>query len=302
VPAIETEGLTRDYGRNRGIRDVDLVVPEGSVFGFLGPNGAGKTTMIRVLLDFLRPSSGSARLLGLDSHRDSLAVRRFVGYVPGEIGLYDRITGRELLDWFAKLRGGVDRRVAAALTERFAVELDRPVRTLSKGNKQKLALVQAFLHQPRLLLLDEPTAGLDPIVQHEFQQLVREVADQGVTVFLSSHVLDEVQHLCDRVAIIRDGTLVDVEAVAALRDRAVREVTIRLADDFQPTEFAAVPGVRDVTVHDHTLHLHLVGDADALIKLAAQHRVVEYASAPPDLDDLFLHFYLDDADDEHADR
>lgn len=316
MPAIETQGLTRTYGRHegghaRGIVDLDLVVPEGAVFGFLGPNGAGKTTTIRVLLDFLRPSAGRATLLGLDSRRDSVAIRRRVGYVPGEIGLYERITGGELLDWFGRLRGGVDRRVVDGLVERFQVELDRPVHTLSKGNKQKLALVQAFVHEPDLLLLDEPTAGLDPIVQHEFQLLVREVADAGATVFLSSHVLDEVQHLCDRVGIIRDGRLVDVEAVAALRDRAVREVTIRFDPSFDAAHdaaaFAALPGVRDVGVRDHTVHLHLVGDADPLVKLAATHRVLEFSSAPPDLDDLFLHFYVEDesgggGDDRPADR
>jgi len=302
MAAIETEALTRTYGRDRGIRELDLVVPEGSVFGFLGPNGAGKTTTIRVLLDLLRPTSGHARVLGLDSRKDSVEIRRRVGYVPGEIGLYERITGGELLDWFGRLRGGVNPAVVASLVERFHVELDRPLHTLSKGNKQKLALVQAFVHGPDLLLLDEPTAGLDPIVQHEFQLLVREVADAGATVFLSSHVLDEVQHLCDQVAIIRDGRLVDVEAVSSLRERAVREVTIRFADDVDVAPFVALPGVRDVTVRDHSLHLHLVGEADALVKLAAAHRVLEFSSAPPDLDDLFLHFYLDDDDDPPAGR
>jgi ABC-2 type transport system ATP-binding protein len=302
MPAIETERLTRTYGRARGVRDLDLVVPEGSVFGFLGPNGAGKTTTIRVLLDFLRPTSGVARVLGLDSRHDSVAIRRRVGYVPGEIGLYERITGRELLDWLGRLRGGTDATLVRELTDRFAVELDRPVHTLSKGNRQKLALVQAFVHRPALLLLDEPTAGLDPIVQHEFQLLVREVADAGTTVFLSSHELDEVQHLCDQVGIIRDGTLVDVESVADLRDRAVREVTIRFGDDFDVASFTALAGVRDVAVHDHTLHLHLVGNADPLVKLAARHEVIEFSSAPPDLDDLFLHFYVGDDDDARTDR
>ena len=302
MAAIETESLTRTYGRDRGIRELDLVVPEGSVFGFLGPNGAGKTTTIRVLLDFLRPTSGTARVLGLDCRRDSVEIRGRVGYVPGEIGLYERISGRELLDWLGRLRGGVDPQVVDHLVERFDVELDRPVHTLSKGNKQKLALVQAFVHRPELLLLDEPTAGLDPIVQHEFQVLVREVVDDGATVFLSSHVLDEVQHLCDQVGIIRNGRLVDVEAVTALRERAVREVSIRFADEFDPVRFAALPGVRDVAVRDHTLHLHLVGESDALVKLAAAHRVLEFSSAPPDLDDLFLHFYVDDDDDRPADR
>ena len=180
-------------------------------------------------------------MLGHDSRRDSVAIHRRVGYVPGDIGLPDRITGRDLLDWLARLRGGVDPATVRRLTDRFSVELDRPVRTLSKGNRQSLTLVQAFVHRPELLLLDEPTAGLDPIVQHEFQLLVREVAAEGATVFLSSHVLDEVQHLCDRVAIIRSGALVDVEAVSSLRDHAVREVTIRFADPVDPAPFASLP-------------------------------------------------------------
>ena len=295
MDAIETEGLTRPYGRARGIVDLDLAVPAGSVFGFLGPNGAGKTTTIRVLLDFLRPSAGVARVLGLDSHHDSVEIRRRVGYVPGEIGLYDRITGRDLLEWLARLRGGVDPAAVDELTQRFAVELDRPIHTLSKGNRQKLTLVQAFMHRPELLVLDEPTAGLDPLVQHEFQQLVREVTAEGATVFLSSHVLDEVQHVCDDVAIVREGRVIAVEKVATLRERAVRDVTIRFATPIDPASFAALAGVHDVEAHGRTLQLHLAGSADPLVKLAAQYEVVDFSSAPPDLDTLFLRYYRTEA-------
>jgi ABC-2 type transport system ATP-binding protein len=302
MDAIETERLTVSYGQARGIVDLDLVVPTTSVFGFLGPNGAGKTTTIRVLLDFLRPNSGWARLLGLDSHDDSVEIHRRIGYVPGEVTLYERVTGRELLAWLARLRGGVPAHRLEGLTERFAVELDTPIRALSKGNRQKLALVQAFMHQPELLVLDEPTAGLDPLVQHEFFKLVREMTAEGATVFLSSHVLDEVQHLCDIVAIVREGRLVTVEEVATLRERSVREVTIRFAATVDPGPFVTLPGVRDVEVHDTVLHCHLSGSADGLVKLAARFEVLDFSSAPPDLDTLFLHYYQDSGSDERVTR
>ena len=291
MDAIETESLTKSYGRARGIADVDLAVPTGAVFGFLGPNGAGKTTLIRVLLDFLRPSAGVARVFGLESRRDSVAIHRRIGYVPGDPTLYERITGAELLDWLGRLRGNVRPKDQADLVERFGVETDRPIRELSKGNRQKVALVQAFMHQPELLILDEPTAGLDPLVQHEFQQLVREVAAEGRTVFLSSHRLDEVQHLCEHVAIIRDGRLVAVEDVDVLRERATREVTITFAAPIDAGPFLALPGVQDVQVDHTTMHLHLTGSADSLIKLLARHDVLDLTSAPPDLKELFLRFY-----------
>jgi ABC-2 type transport system ATP-binding protein len=291
IDAIEIEHLTKSYGAARGIADLDLAVPACAVYGFLGPNGAGKTTTIRVLLDFLRPTRGSARVLGLDSVRDSVEVRRRVGYLPGEPALYDRVTAGELLGWLAELRGGADPQRIDELVERFDVDVDRPLHQLSRGNRQKVALVQAFMHRPELLVLDEPTAGLDPLVQHEFQRLVREVVAEGSTVFLSSHVLDEVQHLCDHVAIVREGRLVAVEAVAALRERAVREVTIRFGGPVDAAPFAQLPGVRDLQVRDSTLQCHLSGSADALVKLAARYEVIDFASAAPDLDSLFLHYY-----------
>jgi beta-exotoxin I transport system ATP-binding protein len=291
VDAIRTESLTKSYGRARGVVDLDLSVPVGTIFGFLGPNGAGKTTTIRLLLDFLRPTSGAAVVLGLDSRRDSREIHRRTGYLPGDPALYDRITGRELLDWLGRLRGGVDRDHLAALVERLAVDLERPIRQLSRGNRQKIAVVQAFMHQPELLVLDEPTSGLDPLVQHEFQALCREVTAAGATVFLSSHVLDEVQHLCDHVAIIRDGRLVAIEDVEAIRARAIRDVTIRFGGPFDPAAFGGLPGVGAVTVDGPVLHLQLAGDADRLVKLAARYDVVDLVSAPADLDDLFLHYY-----------
>ena len=274
------------------------------MFGFLGPNGSGKTTTIRLLLDLLRPTQGRALVLGLDAHLDSVAIKQRVGYVPGDPALYERLTAHQLLEWLARLRGGVDALWLDSLTERFGVVLDRPIRTLSRGNRQKVALVQAFMHRPELLILDEPTSGLDPLLQHEFNQLVHEVRAEGSTVFLSSHVLDEVQHVCDRIGIVRDGRLVTVDDVETLRERAVREVTIHFDGTVvDPRPFEALPGVCEVEVRGASLHCHLVGVADALVKLAAQHTVIDFTSAPPDLDAMFLQFYeTGDNDDGNACR
>ena len=266
-------------------------MPATTVFGFLGPNGAGKTTTIRLLLDLIRPTSGRASVLCLDSRRDAVAIKARVGYVPGDPALYERLTPAELFRWLGRLRGGVDDQWLENLVERFGVDVDRPVHTLSRGNRQKVVLVQAFMHRPELLLLDEPTSGLDPLLQREFSQLVREVTSEGATVFLSSHVLDEVQHLCDHVAIVRDGGLVAVEDVATLRDRAVREVTIRFAAPIDPAPFRELPGVTSVEANGATLHCHLAGPADPLVKLASTHFVVDFTSAPPDLEALFLRYY-----------
>jgi ABC-2 type transport system ATP-binding protein len=289
--AIETVGLTKSYGRSRGIVDVDLVVEPGEVFGFLGPNGAGKTTMIRVLLDLIRATSGSARVLGLDAHADAVAVHRRVGYVAGNPALYDRLTGRELCTWLGRLRGMEDAAAVDALAERLVVDLDRPIRVLSTGNRQKVALVQALAHRPDLLFLDEPTSGLDPLVQDTFEEIVREVVAEGRTVFLSSHRLDEVQQVCDRVGIIGDGRLIAVDRVDDLRNRAWRTVTVEFATPVDGAAFAALPGIDDVVVEGSTLRMRAVGDLDALVKLAAAHHVVDLVSEPPELEEIFLGYF-----------
>ena len=291
VAAIEVEQLTKRYGRARGIVDLDLTVPPGVVFGFLGPNGAGKTTTIRVLMDFLRATSGSARVLGLDSSRDSVEIHRRVGYVPGEPAYFERLTAQEQLSWLAAARRNVPRRALDDLAERLDLDLSRPIRSMSRGNRQKVALAQAFMHQPELLLLDEPTSGLDPLVQESFHQLVHEVVAEGRTVFLSSHILDEVDHLCHTVAIIRDGRIIAVEDVADLRARAGRKVTIRFAEPVQPAAFAALDDVRDVEVRDHVVSMRVSGDLDQLVKAAARHHIVDLVSIPPDLEEIFLGYY-----------
>ena len=297
TPAIETDGLTKYYGSHRGIVDVDLTVEPGQVFGFLGPNGAGKTTAMRTLLGFLRPTDGSARILGLDCVADSLAIRDHIGYVGGDVALYERLTGRALCEWLATLRGGAGVDRIDGLAERLGLDLDRPIGDLSTGNRQKVALVQAFMHEPDLLILDEPTAGLDPLVQHTFQQMVAEVAAEGRTVFLSSHVLDEVERTCDRVGIIREGRLVTVEDMATLRRRALREVTIRFAQPIDLGPIEALDEVQEVSIVDDVVHLRYGGEADALIKAVARHHVLDFVSAPADLEDIFLAFYSGDDDD-----
>ena len=291
VAAVETELLTKTYGATRGIIDLDLTVPPGVVFGFLGPNGAGKTTTIRLLMDFLRPTSGAARVLGLDSRSDSTQIHQRVGYVAGEHGFFERLTAGEQLAWLASARGNVRPAAIGTLAERLQLDLSRPIRAMSRGNRQKVALAQAFMHDPELLLLDEPTSGLDPLVQETFHELVHEAVAEGRTVFLSSHVLDEVDHLCHTVAIIRDGRIIAVEDVDDLRARAGRNVTIRFAEPVSAADFSALDGVADVVVHDRTVSLRANGDLDRLVKLSADHHVVDLVSTPPDLEEIFLGYY-----------
>lgn len=288
---ISTERLTKRYGQQRGISDLTLKVRAGEVFGFLGPNGAGKTTTIRVLLDFIRSTSGAASIFGLDVRRHSVTIRRRVGYLPGDLGLYERMTGHDLLTYFAHLRGGVDPGYVRILAERFAVDLSRPIRTLSRGNKQKVGLVQALMHQPELLILDEPTSGLDPLMQHEFQAMMREIAAEGRTVFLSSHALAEVELIADRVGIVRAGELAVVQQVDALKERALRRLEIQFAQPVPPEVFRAVPGMRDVIVQGNILRCTVGGSVDAVIKTAARYEIENITSHEPDLEEIFLAYF-----------
>jgi ABC-2 type transport system ATP-binding protein len=292
---IQTDRLCKRYGSARGIEDLTLTVERGHVFGFLGPNGAGKTTTIRTLLDLLHPTSGSATLFGLDSRRDSAAIRARLGNLPGEFAYDERMTGRELLDFFAALRGVESLDRAHELAERFGANLSRPLRELSRGNRQKIGLVQALFHDPELVILDEPTTGLDPLMQEEFLAVVAEHRDRGATAFMSSHDLDEVERICDRVAIIREGRLVAVEDVEEMRGRAYRDVTVRFGHSVDGGEFDAVDGVRDVTSEDGTLRFRVQGDLDPVIKAIARHRVLDLEVTRPTLEELFLTYYSRDA-------
>ena len=294
--AIETFGLSKTYGgRVRALAGLHLRVEVGEVFGFLGPNGAGKSTCIRLLLGLIHPSEGSAALLGFDARRASVEARRQVGYLPGDLRLADRLTGCDQLDSLARLRGTATP-LREQLCERFGAVLDRPIRELSKGNRQKLGLVQAFMHCPELLVLDEPTSGLDPLLQAEFRALLRETAADGRTVFLSSHSLDEVQHAADRVGIIRSGRLLSVDSVAALRERALRHVTIVFDGSADVVAFAGIDGVR---IHEETPSLVRLSAPesamDAVVKAAAHMHVVDLVSSPADLEEIFLELYREPA-------
>jgi len=290
---ISTEGLTKFYGAQRGVVDLTLEVSLGEVFGYLGPNGAGKTTTIRLLLDFIRPTKGKARIFGMDSRLGSVEIRRMTGYLPGELALYENLTGEELLLHLGHLRGGVRWRHVEALAERFELSLSQRIHTLSHGNRQKIGLIQAFMHRPELLVLDEPTTGLDPLMQQEFYHLVREAQAEGRTVFLSSHILPEVERVCDRVGIIREGQLVAVEHVSSLKERALRRLEIHFGSHVPPETFAGLPGVRDVTVENGILRCTVRGSLDAVVKTAAGFEVLNVISQEPSLEEIFLAYYSD---------
>lgn len=292
--AVRTEALTVGYGHGRGIIDVDLEVPVGEVFGFLGPNGAGKTTAIRTFLDFLRPDSGRAEVLGLDSRVGSLEIRSRTGYLPGDLVLPSRLTGLQVLDWLSSLRPGTPPVRRDELVERFEVQLDRPMKQLSKGNRQKIGLVQAFQHDPELVILDEPTGGLDPLVQDEFHRLVRSWAESGRTVFLSSHSLDEVQHAADRVGIIREGRLVTVETVDALRARGLRRVTLTVAPGSGSEarkQLERTPGVGDLSQRGDVFDFAVSGAFPPVLASLGRLDVIDLLSRAADLDEVFLALY-----------
>jgi ABC-2 type transport system ATP-binding protein len=292
---IELDRLTKRYGPARGIEDVSLTVERGEVFGFLGPNGAGKTTTIRTLLGLLRPMSGRVRVFGLDIGADAPAIHARLGNLPGDFTYEPRLTGRELLRYLADLRGlpGLGR--AGELAERFHADLDRPLGDLSRGNRQKIGLVQAAFHDPELLVLDEPTTGLDPLMQEAFLRFVASERERGHTVLLSSHELDEVERACDRVAIIREGRLIAVEDVAAVTGRAYRHVTLEFAGRVDPDEFRRLDGVIDLVADGRRLTFKATGDLDPVIKAAARHTVTDIELTHPTLDEVFLTYYGDDA-------
>jgi ABC-2 type transport system ATP-binding protein len=291
TPVVQAEGLTKRYGRTVGVTDLTFTVEAGEVFGYLGLNGAGKTTTIRLLLDLIRPTAGRVEVFGLDPRRDGRAVRARIGYLPGDLRLYENLTAREHLRYFASLRGLDDLGDGERVASRLELELDRPVKGLSKGNRQKVGLVLTFMHRPPLLVFDEPTAGLDPLVQQVVHSLIREATADGRTVFVSSHVLSEVQQLADRVALIRDGELVLVETVEGLRSRALSRVEVRFAQPPPSDAFAAIPGVRELERRNATVRLSLQGSADPLVKALARFEVAALDVHEADLEDVFLELY-----------
>ncbi len=293
--AIHTEGLTKHYGDVKALVDLDLDIRPGEIFGFLGPNGAGKTTMIRTILDEIRPTAGKASILGLDTHTQSVEIRKHIGYVPGDLAMYPNLTGRDTLTYFANLRGGVDWSYVETLADRLNADLEKKVGDLSSGNRQKVGLIQAFMNKPDVLIMDEPSSGLDPLVQREFQKMMREVAAEGRTVFLSSHTLSEVQRVANRVGIIRHGHLVAVETVADLRSKAIRTVNIFFDEPVEASAFEGLPGVREVTSQNEHVTLSFDGQMETLLKVVTEHfHVLDITTHEADLEEIFLTYYRDE--------
>jgi ABC-2 type transport system ATP-binding protein len=295
--AIVTSALSTYYGKTPGIVDLDLEVHAGEVFGFLGPNGAGKTTTIRTLMDLIRPTSGSATILGLDSHADSIEVKRRTGYLPGDLAMWKAMTGGQLLTYLAHLRGTDCRASIAEYGRRLDIDLDRKVGAYSSGNRQKIGIIQAFMHEPDLLILDEPSAGLDPLMQQEFYRMVDEVRDQGRTVFLSSHLLPEVERLADRVGIVRKSHLVALESVEDLKAKARRRIDLTFGAPVDVAEFAGIPGVEGAHPFNggNGVTVTVTGSVDLVIKAAARHEVLNVLSHQGDLESAFLAYYAEES-------
>lgn len=291
--AIRTSGLTKLYGDVVGVADLDLNIEPGEVFGFLGPNGAGKTTAIRLLLDLIRPTSGWARIHGLDTRSDGLRVRSMIGYLPGELKLSRRGSGRHLLEHLSRLRDGAGADGIVALADRLGLELDRPICDLSKGNRQKIGVIAAFMHDPEVLVLDEPSSGLDPLRQHDVGELIRERADAGRTVLLSSHALDQVEHVSDRVGILRDGRVIALESVDALKGRAIRRVEVRLDQPAPTAGIASLPSVEDLRVEGTVIRATVRGSMAPFVAELTRLPVHTLTSEEPELEEIFRSYYGD---------
>jgi ABC-2 type transport system ATP-binding protein len=289
--AISTASLGKDYGSGRGLFDLDLEVQAGEVFGYLGPNGAGKTTTIKLLMAMIHPSAGSASVLGMDAQRDAVAIKRRIGYQPGELPQFGGLRGGEIVSYLGGLRGGVDAGRVKELASRFDLDLGQRFREYSRGNKQKLAILLAFMHRPDLLVLDEPTGGLDPLNQQEFYRLVRETHAAGATIFLSSHILSEVEHICDRVGIIRSGRLVRVASLADLHEIRFHHVEIVFAEEPPAPELLRAAGLADPRVEGNRVTGDVRGSFEPLMKLLGTQRVLSFTSHEPSLEEVFLAYY-----------
>jgi ABC-2 type transport system ATP-binding protein len=298
TPAIKTVGLTKHYGEVKALEDLDLQVEEGEIFGFLGPNGAGKTTTIRSLLNYITPTSGTAEVLGMDAQEHSVELRNLISYQPAEYTMYENLTGGQYLQYFANLRGGVDRSYVHSLADRLGADLTKKIADYSTGNKQKIGLIQAFMNKRRVLILDEPVTGLDPLVQQELQAMYQEVQDEGRTVFLSSHTLGEVERVADRVAILRHGHLVVVERVDDLKRKAIRRLDIEFESDIDTSAFDGVKGVRNVTVRGAHASVSYDGPVGDLLRVIVNHDVLNINSRDADLEEIFLAYYRSDEEQE----
>ncbi len=296
VPAILTQDLTKSYGRFEALHGVNLEVRQGEIFGFLGPNGAGKTTTIRCLLDLIHPNGGSVQVLGINPQKDPVQVRRRTGYLPGELHIEDNATVESAFKYLNSLRGNqADWGYIRQLSAQINLDLKTKVKNLSKGNKQKVGIIQALMHRPVLLLLDEPTFGLDPLMQHEVLKLVAAAREQGATVFFSSHILSEVQEIADRVGIIRNGKVVEVAQTESLINRALRRAHIRFKQPVEAQRLASIPGISILSqVDNQNITLQVEGEMDNLIKALANYPVLDFETEHPSLEEIFLAYYKED--------
>lgn len=287
---IQTKNLTKFYGKNRGIKDVSITVNKGDIFGFLGPNGAGKSTTIRTIMDFIRPTSGSAIVFGMDCHKDSVAIRKRIGYIPGDFGLYGNMTGWKFLEYFGKVRGGFDPAAAREYARRMDIKLDRRMKEYSRGMRQKVAIIQAFMNNPDLIIMDEPTNGLDPLVQQSFMDMLRDKADGGTTIFMSSHILSEVEKACNRVAIIKDGCIVAEEKVDELRKKSGKILEVKFAEPLKK-EIFYLPGITNVTSQNGTYRMTVTGNLEEILKEISAHKLADINIYQMTLEDIFMHYY-----------
>jgi ABC-2 type transport system ATP-binding protein len=287
---IQTTNLTKSYGKNRGIKDVNISVNKGDIFGFLGPNGAGKSTTIRTLLDFIRPTGGSATIFGLDCQKETVQIKKRIGYIPGDFGLYGNMTGWKYLEYFGKVRGEYNIESAKDLARRFEINPDRKMKEYSRGMRQKIAIIQAFMNNPELIIMDEPTNGLDPLVQQAFTDLVQERAAQGTTIFMSSHILSDVEKVCNRVAIIKDGRIVAEEKVEDLRKKSGNVVYVKFADAVSPEAFHIAGVVNPVRQNGH-IKMTVTGNMESVLAEISRHRVADISIHQMTLEEIFMHYY-----------
>ena len=289
--AINITGLSKYYGNSRGIVDLNLEVSQGEILGYLGPNGAGKTTTMRILMDFIRASEGTAQIFGMDSHKDSLNIRRNIGYLSTSPVLYENLTGRQFLTYCMNIKGQDETTSFIELAERLNCDLDKKIDTLSHGNKQKIAIIRALAHKPQLVIMDEPTTGLDPFVQNEFESIIRGMAADGSTILFSSHVLSEVENICDRIAIIGNGKLIAVEDVSDLKSKQVRIFTVTFVENVDAETFESIPAIKNIDVLNNQLSFEISGPIDNIIKAIAKYEVSDIKIHEPDLEEIFLSYY-----------
>jgi len=290
APVIEITQLRKTYGSIQAVKGISMSVEQGEIFGFLGPNGAGKTTTIRCMLDVIRPTAGSIRVLGLDAQHDTMALHQCIGYLPGDVRLPGDMTGRQVINYFSRLQGR-EPVLLAKLVQRFDVELKRPLRSYSKGMRQKIGVVLAFMCDPNVLILDEPTSGLDPLLQRTFNEFLLEEQARGKTIFMSSHIMSDVEKVCQRVAVIRQGELVTVEKVETLRQKAGQRITVEFGDQVTAEDLARIPGVSNVGTTNGAYHFNIGGSMDLLIKTLSQHEVIRLQAEEAPLEEVFLKFY-----------